>query len=265
MTYIDCHTHLHDSRILRDVKGIISRAEDAGVSYMATCATMEENFETTAALAGEFKPVLPFFGIHPWFIGTRSTGWKNSLAGYLERCPSGVGETGLDFTNKSWNRDDQTRVFRDHLNLARELRRPINIHIRKAWDTFIHILKKDGRLTVPGMVHSYSGSADLVPVLGKMNLYISFSGSITNPSAKKVAQSLSAAVKGKFVLETDTPDINPFIDGRRLAGLNEPQHIPAIARIASERIGMEKKDFMIKAYENSRHLFRPILKASEGV
>lgn len=265
MIYFDSHTHLHDSRIIRDVEGIIQRALDAGVMGMATCATMEENFETTAELARRFDGIIPFFGIHPWFIKTRSAGWQDTITGYLEDSPSGVGETGLDFTDKSWDRDDQISVFKDHLALARELKRPINIHIRKAWDTFVHILKQLGKFPVPGMVHSYSGSADMIPVLAKFNLYISFSGSVTNPAAKKTARAIEKAVKGKFVLETDTPDINPYINGERISGLNEPKFVPQIAETASRRIGMDVKDFASRAYENSMVLFGSLMKeAGEG-
>ncbi|NJK93357.1 MAG: hypothetical protein HC904_17020 [Blastochloris sp.] len=44
MNFIDSHCHLHDSRIIADMPGIVARAEAAGVKAMVTCATMEENF-----------------------------------------------------------------------------------------------------------------------------------------------------------------------------------------------------------------------------
>lgn len=269
--FLDSHCHLHDSRIIADIEGIVSRAQSAGVEYMATCATMEENFELTAQLSQKYHSILPSFGIHPWFIDSRSEQWKDDLESYLLNYPSGVGETGLDFTDKSWDRDDQIRVFEHHLSLAMELKRPINIHIRKAWEVLVHILKKTGRLAVPGLIHSYSGSADMVPILEKYNLYISFSGSVTNPSAKKVAVAIKKVSADRVVLETDTPDIFPYLDesgsgqeseNRRLHGnelLNEPKNLPDIARIASKRAGMAEQEFAAHAWENSKILFQPLL------
>ncbi len=52
----------------------------------------------------------------------------------------GIGETGIDFMIKSLDRDRQMVVFEHHLMLAREMGRPVNIHIRKAWDATTFLL-----------------------------------------------------------------------------------------------------------------------------
>jgi len=263
MNFIDSHCHLHDSRIISDVPWIEDRARIANVQYMVSCATMEDNFELTAQLSKDFHSILPCFGIHPWFVSSISEQWKKRLEYYLLTCPSGIGETGLDFMDKTADRDKQIKVFEHHLILARELKRPINIHIRNAWDTFIHILKKMGKLKVPGLIHSYSGSADMIPIFESKGLYISFSGSVTNPEGKKVVNALKKVSKERFVLETDTPDIYPYLPEPENSRLNEPKNLPAIAQIASSRIGMEFEEFSRQAYNNSLNLFHPILQGKK--
>ena len=259
MNFLDSHCHLHDSRILSDIPGIETRAEQAGVRFMVSCATMEENFELTAKLSLQYPSILPCFGIHPWFLDSLSDQWKKNLEHYLVSYPSGVGETGIDFLDKTLDRDRQTDVFKYHLMLAREMGRPINIHIRKAWDAFIRILKTMGKFKIPGLIHSYSGSADLIPIFEAHNLYISFSGSVTRPNAKKVVTALKKVSKERIVLETDTPDIYPFLPEPEVNRLNEPGNLPAIARIASERISAEFEEFSEQAYKNSLILFSPLL------
>ncbi len=259
MSFFDSHCHLHDPRIVTDIQWIEDRAGMANVKYMVSCATMEDNFELTAQLSKDFDSILPCFGIHPWFADSISEHWKERLEEYLLTYPSGIGETGLDFTDKAWNRDAQIKVFEHHIVLARDLKRPINIHIRKAWDTFIHMLKKIGKLNVPGIIHSYSGSADMIPIFEKYGLYLSFSGSVTNPNAKKVVTALKGVSKNRYVLETDTPDIYPYLPGSNTSGLNEPKNLPAIAQIASKRIGMGFEEFSSHAYNNSLTVFHPIL------
>jgi len=263
MYFIDSHCHLHDSRIISDIPWIEDRARVANVEYMVSCATMEDNFELTAQLSKDFNSILPCFGIHPWFVDSISEQWKEQLEHYLLAYPSGIGETGLDFTDKTCDRDIQIKVFEHHLMLARELERPVNIHIRKAWDTFIHILKKMGKFRVPGLIHSYSGSADMVPLFEAYGLYISFSGSVTNPEAKKVVKALQTVSRDHFVLETDTPDIYPYLLEPQSSKLNEPKNLSAIAQIAATRIGMESEieieKFSRQAYDNSLNLFHPIL------
>jgi len=266
MFFIDSHCHLHDSRVISDILSLEDRAKIANVKYMVSCATMEDNFELTAQLSKEFPSILPCFGIHPWFVDTISVQWKEKLEHYLQTCPSGIGETGLDFTDKTCDREVQIKVFEHHLMLANQLKLPINIHIRKAWDTFIHILKKTGKLKVPGLIHSYSGSADMIPIFEKFNLYISFSGSVTNPGAKKVVDALKKVSKNHFVIETDSPDIYPCLPEPRLnSRLNEPENLPAIAQIASFRIGMDFKEFSEHVFNNSLKLFEPILQKRQVI
>jgi TatD DNase family protein len=161
--------------------------------------------------------------------------------------------------DKRADRDLQVRVFSHHLNLARELERPINIHIRKAWDTFIHLLKKKGPLKTPGLVHSYSGSPDMIPLFEKYNLYISFSGSVTRPNAIKIARALETVSKDRILLETDTPDIYPGFSGPGEIKLNEPKNLSVIAQIAAKRVNMGFEEFVNHAYNNSLTVFSPIL------
>ncbi len=261
MKFIDVHTHLHDDRIIGGISGIVDRAEAAGLRQMVTCATMEENFQATFDLAEQYESVLPCFGVHPWFLDSLSRDWERNLGEWLETIPSGVGETGLDFMARGADRDLQIRVFKAHLAMADDLARPINIHIRKAWDVFIHILKQHGPLRSGGLVHSYSGSADLAGVLERYNLYISFSGSVTRYNAKKTVKALNVVSLDRILFETDTPDIFPTLDdGENHAGrLNEPGFVPAIVKIAAGRRGIGFEKLAQHGYINGRRLFKPLM------
>lgn len=263
--FFDSHCHLHDDRILADIPHIVMRAQKAGVRYMVSCATMEDNFAQTAALGLNYDSVIPCFGLHPWFLDSLSENWQQTLDRFLSDPGAGIGETGLDFMDKGANRDLQLQVFSHHMMLARELERPINIHIRNAWDPFIRLLKKMGPLKRAGLIHSYSGSADMIPLFEKYNLYISFSGSVTRPNAKKVVKALAAVSQDRFLIETDTPDIfpsfsNPGANQANQANkLNEPKNLAIIAQIAAQSRQMGLEEFVNHAYNNSLTLFKPIL------
>jgi TatD DNase family protein len=265
--FIDVHTHLHDPRIIDNTPDIVLRAQAAGVEKIATCATMEDNFGITAELSENFSCVVPWLGIHPWFLDTLSPDWAQNLGQWLEKIPAGVGEVGLDFMDKGADRDLQIQVFKTHLALACDLNRPINIHIRKGWDAIVKTLKQHGPLAAGGVIHSYSGSADLVPVLEKFNLHISFSGSVTRPNAKKVIQALGAVSLDRIVFETDAPDIVPQFVLDAHTGeipLNEPANVPEIVRVAAERRGMSFETLARHGYENSLDLFGPVLNQAEN-
>lgn len=264
MHFFDSHSHLHDTRVKGDLSQMMDRARQAGVVYVASCATMEENFEQTKILAQTYPEIVPHFGIHPWFIDSLSSRWKENLQHYLQTVPSAVGEIGLDFMIKDANRERQLEVFEFQLSLAVEMGRPVNMHNRKAWESLVHVLKRFGPLKVPGLIHSYSGSADMIPVFEKYNLFVSFSGAATNPKAKKVIKSLMAVSENRYVLETDAPDIQPFINGERITCLNEPAYVKDIARIAAERLGKGETQFASQAFKNSLTLFESVLPGKES-
>ncbi len=260
--FFDVHSHLHDPRIIEDIQGILHRAERACVTHMATCATMEENFAATAQLARVWDSVVPCFGIHPWFLSTLSRDWQTVLGAQLEEMPSAVGETGLDFMDKRADRDLQLAVFKTHLSLAMDLGSPINIHIRKAWDAFVHILKKTGPLKAGGVVHSYSGSADLIRVLTGHNLHISFSGAATRPNAKKTIKAVLAVPLDRIVFETDTPDLFPTLDPLKPSSpgtLNEPKYVKDIVRTCAILREMPFENLADHGYANALRLFEPLL------
>jgi len=262
--FIDVHTHLHDPRIIEHASDLVLQARAAGVERMVTCATMQDNFKATAGLAQRFPCVTPCLGIHPWFLDSLSPDWARDLGQWLEKIPAGVGETGLDFMDKGADRDLQIQVFKTHLELACDLNRPVNIHIRKAWDPMLKILKHHGPLAPGGVIHSYSGSPDLVPLLETFNLHISFSGSLTRPNARKVIRALGVVSLDRVVFETDTPDIVPqfVLDARPGASpLNQPANVPGIVRVAAGQRGIAFDTLARHGYENSLALLGPVLGA----
>ena len=133
---------------------------------------------------------------------------------------------------------------------------PISIHIRKAWDLFIHIIKKTGRLPAKGLIHSYSGSSEMIPLFEKHGFYISFSGSITRPGAKKVIKALKTVSANRMLVETDSPDILPsMLPEKENDNINKPENLVFIAKIASQIRNIPVKEYSIKTYNNGVRLF----------
>ena len=164
---------------------ILEKWSQSNRGYLACCGTDESDWERVAAIAWNNPQVIANFGVHPWQVMNLTDKWEETLEGWLNRMPSGVGEIGLDFIDPSSDRDRQAEVFLAQLDLANQLARPVSIHILKAWGSFIKILKKMAPLPHGGLIHSYSGAADMVPFFERYNLFISFSGAITNPRNKK--------------------------------------------------------------------------------
>ena len=99
--------------------------KEVGITGCVVTGTSEADWPEVARLADKFPDFIrPAFGLHPWKINSRSSGWLATLKSYLIRFPHAMlGECGLDRWMKSPNLADQHQVFRDQMNLALSLNR----------------------------------------------------------------------------------------------------------------------------------------------
>lgn len=196
-----------------DLDGIMARWQKSKGTTIVCCGTKESDWHSVAQIASRYENVVPCFGVHPWFVEDVSARWFANLESFLEKEFAGrgalMGEIGVDHLLKNVDQTKQEMIFKTQMGMAKELGIPVSIHVRKGWDTLIRILKKMAPLKAGGTIHSYSGSADMVPLLEKYGLYISFSGSVTHPGNKKVKKSLRAVSPHRLLIETDSPAILP--------------------------------------------------------
>ncbi|MFH1155128.1 MAG: TatD family hydrolase [Pseudomonadota bacterium] len=260
MPLFDAHNHLQASRILEALPDIMAGWERSGGKYLVCCGGDESDWEDVLSLSRAYGQVITSFGVHPWYVRTLSPGWENTLVRYLETIPSAVGEIGLDFAIPDPNRDLQEAVFTRQLQIAREMNLPVSIHVRKAWEAVVRILRQVGTLPARGLVHSYSGSADMVPVLEKFGLMISFSGSITYPGNKKGIKAIGHVSGNNLLIETDSPDIRPRVPETDGQVFNIPENLIHVARAAAEARGSALESLIDQTHANGTALFSSVLR-----
>ncbi|MFP9048670.1 TatD family hydrolase, partial [Enterococcus faecalis] len=66
-------------------------------------------------------------------------------------------------------KDIQKEVFRNQIALAKEVNLPIIIHNRDATEDVVTILKEEGAEAVGGIMHCFTGSAEVARECMKMN------------------------------------------------------------------------------------------------
>jgi len=256
MLLFDAHCHLQDKRYAGRLPVVMARACAAGVSRMACCGSEEQDWEAVRKIALEYKMVLPSFGLYPLNVPNRSKQWREQLKSFLLSIPSGVGEIGLDNSVEPGNNVEQEKVFVAQLHLARELQRPVTIHCRKAWGRLLEILKQEGGVKHGGIVHTYSGSPELVHPLEDFGVSISFSGAITRDGNKRGCKSLQTVSKERLLLETDSPDIIPVgAEGT----CNEPANLPLVARAAALLLNEPVETVAELTCRNAERLFRSVV------
>ena len=138
MTFIDTHTHPYDEAFDADREAMVARAQAAGVALMLLPATAPGEYGRQAALA-ETCPALfrQMMGLHPTEVGAHYAQQLAQAHALLFAHPDryvAVGEIGLDYY---WDRSGtawQKEALRTQLLWARQLCKPVSLHLRSAKD-----------------------------------------------------------------------------------------------------------------------------------
>ena len=224
--YFDAHSHLPG-------------AESPHPDHLrVVCGTCESDWGAVLAHAASDERVIPMLGLHPWFVAEAAPGWAPRLESLLRSHPAGVGECGLDFARRDPDRASQEAAFRLQLRLARDLQRPIALHVVGAWGRIIDLLREQG-LPPAVMVHAFSGSPETARTLQSMGVFLSFSGGLLHPDRSRLRESLRAVDARHLLLETD----------------GSADLIRVVAAAASIR-GVSPKDLAAQTWENGQRCFR---------
>lgn len=279
----DSHCHLQDSRILNVAPRLIKEAVDTGVLHFAVNGVSEKDWHLVKEMSEAHPAVVPNFGLHPWFISDRTPNWLRTLKDFLASTPSAaVGEMGLDKGSfgKTIDFTDQVEVFRLQLQLAKEMNKPASIHCVRAFGDLLEILKSEGPFPSGLVLHSFLGSAEMVPELSKLGAYFSFSGFLMSMKESKAKKMLKCVPRERILLETDAPDARPssvdpdslFKVKTETADLNEeedsskerfqdeenvnhPANIHHILAYVARLLEMEEKEVAELSYGNAVRLF----------
>jgi TatD DNase family protein len=197
------------------------------------------------------KVLFPAFGIHPWYVTDR-TDVDSLVVPYLSNHGAiAVGEIGLDLAPGCPPIEWQIPVFERQLTLAVEHNLPVIIHCRKAHQQLYPILQVfQGDLR--GVMHSYSGSTDLMYKFLDLGLFIAFSGSVTRRTARKYHQNAKAVPFDRLLLETDAPSI---ATETTVASLVEPKHMVEIGEKVAELRDISYQEICVQSTRNAKLLF----------
>lgn len=198
---------------------MLERARDHHIRAMLTLGTQLASSCRAVALAREQGPVFAAVGLHPNdAIGDGAVNWRPYLE--LASDPNVIawGEIGMDYHWETTTPERQKRVFREQLACARDLKLPVSVHIRKAHEDTLAILREPAYTEVSGILHCWSGSLEQAREAVDLGYLIGIGGPITyrKSNTSEIAAQLSW---DDLVVETDSPYLAPVpMRGRR----NEP-------------------------------------------
>ncbi|MFL5951977.1 MAG: TatD family hydrolase [Gaiellaceae bacterium] len=241
---IDTHAHLD---ALDDAGAAIARAREAGVSRILAIGSGLASTRATLGIAAAETGVMVAAGIHPHQAADGES--LDELTAVTEGRLVAVGEIGLDFYRDYAPHEDQRRVFREQLELAAELGKPVIVHCRAAEDETAELLADFGGTVV---LHCFSSPA-LLPVALERDYYVSFAGNVTYPKAPELREAAQAIPAGRILAETDCPYLAPQpMRGKR----NEPAYVVHTLESLAETRGEDARELAQRIDANASAAFQ---------
>ena len=250
MPLSDTHCHLYMDRFESDLPDVISRARAAGVERMLVPGLDAATSQRALELATQYASIYCAVGFHPTEVESLGSTEMQQLKQFSSAHKVvAIGEVGLDYywVTEKQQRRRQCDALQEQLDLAREAKLPVVLHLREQDDAESGDAARDLMAMLrdwtselssqasllrrrAGVLHSFSGSADIATEAIDLGFYIGVTGPVTYPNAEHRRALIKDLPLQRILLETDSPFLAPQQHrGKR----NEPAYVAHIAdRIA---------------------------------
>ncbi len=248
MRIIDSHAHYDDSSFDADREDILRELFSGEICKIVNIGCSVKSSYSSVKLAEEYAGIYAAVGLHP-----DAADEIDRIDEIRKLCDNkkvaAVGEIGLDYHYEEHSRDIQKKAFEEQLKLAAELDMPVVIHSRDAWEDTMELLRK---YRPKGVMHCFSGSAEIAREIVTMGMYVGFTGVVTFKNAKKALKALEAVPLDRLLVETDCPYMAPEPNrGKRNYSGYLPYTIAAMAAVK----GVSPDEMAEITAENAERLF----------
>jgi TatD DNase family protein len=249
MKLVDTHCHIDSDRYNEDRDRILKDIEE-NLEFAVNIGYDLESSKRSVELADKYDFMYAVVGIHPTDIKGYDDKLENSLE-ELAKNPKvvAIGEMGLDYHWMKDEKEEQKKIFRRQLELARRIDKPVVIHTREATADTIEILKEYS--DIKGILHCYPGSYESALQLMD-NYYFGIGGVVTFKNSKKTVEAVSKIPLERLVIETDAPYLTPTpFRGKR----NHPIYVEYIAQKIAEIKGISYEEVVKVTTENAKKVY----------
>lgn len=278
MKFVDAHTHVQFAAFDADRDAVIERAKENDVA-MVNVGTQKDTSKNAVELAHKYDSIWATVGLHPIhteksYHDPKELGASPSTdPGFTSRGEDfdydyyknlasdakvvGIGECGLDYYRLSEeSKEKQKDVFEKHIQLAKELKKPLMIHCRQAFEDLIDILMTRSNIlnSPPGAIHFFTGKKEDAGRLLDLGFVFTFGGVTT--FARDYDETIKYLPLDHILLETDAPYVSPEpYRGKR----NEPSYVIEVCKKIAEIKGMSFEEVAAVTTKNFLRVFKPLV------
>ena len=211
MKLIDSHCHLNYEGLVERQDQVLEAARARGIGGFLNISTRQREWNDVISVAERNPDVWATVGVHPHEADAHPDLGSAALIEAASH-PSviAIGECGLDYHYDNSERGAQRERFQAHIDAARQTGLPLVVHTRDAEYDTAEILGqalRDGGVT--GVLHCFTGTADLARKALDLGLYISLSGIVTFKNAVELQDTAKWLPEDRMLVETDSPFLAP--------------------------------------------------------
>lgn len=250
---VDTHSHIQLDDYDANRDEVIERARAAGVTMMAVGVDVPSSV-AAIELAKANDDIFATVGLHPH----DAAGEEGEIAAEdfaaiakLSEDPLvlAIGECGLDYYHDNSPKDIQIDIFKQQIELALKLNKPMVWHVRDAFIDFFEVI--DQYPGVRGIVHCFTGTQSEMQQAVDRGFYIAYNGIMTFTKDEAQLETVKATPLDRIVLETDCPWLSPK---SRRGRPNEPAYIVETAQFVANLRGDTYSDFCIATTNNAQSI-----------
>lgn len=251
---VESHAHLDLEDFSEDLEEVLDHARRAGVAKIVNVFLGPDAYQKNKGLFDGHPEVSFIMAVHPNETKAFGPDHLERMKQAFESDPrlKAVGETGLDFY---WDRvppGTQARAFAQHLDLAREVKRPVVIHSRDAEPETMAILLEKGFKDYPLLWHCFGGNIELANRILDNGWMISIPGPVTYKKNDSLREAVAKIPLDRLMVETDCPYLSPEPwRGKR----NHPALMGFTATRIAEIKGLEPAEVWKACAENATRFF----------
>lgn len=211
MRLIDSHCHLNYAGLAERQEEVLANARSRGIAGFLNISTRQSEWNEVVAAAERNDDVWATIGVHPHEADAHpDLGASALVEAAAHPRVIAIGECGLDYYYDKSDRAAQRERFQAHIEAARDTGLPLVVHTREAEEDTADILTREVRKGgVAGVLHCFTGSAQLARTALDLGFFISISGIVTFKNAKDLQDVAKAVPQDRLLVETDSPFLAP--------------------------------------------------------
>ena len=252
----DTHAHIDQDCFAGDLDRVVANAATCGVEKVLAVGCDIASSTRCVDLARRFEGVTAAAGIQPNYVAKAGPNdWDAIVRLSDDAQVVALGETGLDRYWDDTPFDQQQDYFDRHLRHSQATGLPFIVHMRDCEADIMSMLR-DARERGPlcGVMHSFTGGAEMAAECVELGLHVSFAGMVTFKKSDDLRAVAATIPLDRLLVETDSPYLSP--EPVRKIRRNEPAHVRHTAELLAKLRGESLVDFARQTTENASRLFQ---------